>query len=175
MAFAPDGRTLASGSLDETLKLWEASSGRLLRSIEGHTKAVWSVAFAPDGRTFASGSADNTVMLSDAASGRLCHSLGGHQRGIGSVPFAPDGRTLASASEDNTIKLWDVATGDLLLTLLAMPAGGAIAILPDGRFDGDPTALPQVRIGHGLTFYHWEAFPELRSPDAVRAALARFR
>src|SRR5258708_35538180 len=106
--------------------------------------------------------------------GRLLRSLDGHTNIVWSVPFAPDGRTLASGSDDNTIKLWDVATSELLLTLLAMPGGGAIAILPDGRFDADPTALPQVRIGHGLALYPREAFPELRAPGAVRKALARF-
>jgi WD40 repeat protein len=133
------------------------------------------VAFTPDGRTLASGSSDKTVKLWDVTSGRLRHSLDGHQDEVRSVAFAPDGCTLVSGSADNTIKLWDIATRELLLTLLAMPGGGAIAILPDGRFDGDPTALPQVRIGHGLALYPWEAFPELRSPEAVRAALARFR
>ena len=62
-AFAPDGRTLASGSLDHTIKLWDSASGRLLRTLTGHTHWVNSVAFSPDGRTLASGSGDKTIKL----------------------------------------------------------------------------------------------------------------
>ena len=58
MAFDPQGGTLASGSDDNTVKLWEARSGKLLRTLEGHQNWVWSVAFDPQGGTLASGSAD---------------------------------------------------------------------------------------------------------------------
>ena len=63
VAFSPDGATLASGSWDETVRLWRVSDGSLLRTLEGHTGPVWSVAFSPDGATLASGSDDGTVRL----------------------------------------------------------------------------------------------------------------
>ena len=63
VAFAPDGRLLASGSWDKTVRLWDVQSGRLVRTLEGHTRSVESVAFPPDGRLLASGSGDNTVRL----------------------------------------------------------------------------------------------------------------
>jgi hypothetical protein len=91
------------------------------------------------------------------------------------VTFGPDGRTLASGSYDNTVRLWDVTNGALLLTLVAMPNGGAVTLLPDGRFDGDAQGLTDIRVGHGLALYPWHAFPELRAPEAVRAAMTRFR
>src|SRR3982750_1348200 len=63
VAFDPQGETLASGSRDNTVKLWEARSGKLLRTLEGHQDYVWSVAFDPQGGTLASGSGDSTVKL----------------------------------------------------------------------------------------------------------------
>jgi WD40 repeat protein len=65
VAFSPDGRLLASGSRDKTIKLWEVASGSLVRTLTGHTDSVFSVAFSPDGRLLASGSDDNTIRLWD--------------------------------------------------------------------------------------------------------------
>ncbi|MGB8259390.1 MAG: serine/threonine-protein kinase [Terracidiphilus sp.] len=134
VAFSPDGRTLASGSWDDTIKLWDAASGSLLRTLQGHTSSVLSVAFSPDGRTLASGSDDHTIKLWDAASGSLLRTLQGRGGFVDSVAFSPDGRTLASGSWDKTIKLWDAASGSLLRTLQGHTSVvESVAFSPDGR------------------------------------------
>jgi WD40 repeat protein len=111
VAFSPDGRLLASGSGDKTIKLWEVATGSLVRTLTGHTDSVLSVAFSPDGRLLASGSGyyDRTIKLWEVASGREVRTLSGHTDWVNSVAFSPDGRLLASGSKDKTIKLWDIS------------------------------------------------------------------
>ena len=75
VAFSPDGKTLASGSIDKTLKLWDVASRQLLATLEGHSDSVWAVAFSPDGKTLASGSTDKTLKLWDVASCQLLATL----------------------------------------------------------------------------------------------------
>ena len=104
-------KTLASGSDDNTIKLWNSQDGRLIRTLTGHTDRVYSVAFSPDGQTIASGSRDNTIKLWNSQDGRLIRTLTGHTDRVYSVAFSPDGQTIASGSTDKTIKLWNRKDG----------------------------------------------------------------
>src|SRR6185312_10601247 len=117
VAFDPQGETLASGSDDNTVKLWDAGSGKLLRTLGGHWDWVLSVAFDPQGGTLASGSKDNKVKLWEVRSGKRLRTLEGHQGAVWSVAFDPQGGTLASGSEDKTVKLWETRSGKRLRTL----------------------------------------------------------
>jgi small GTP-binding protein len=117
VAFDPQGDTLASGSHDNTVKLWEARSGKLLRTLEGHRDWVWSLAFDSQGVTLASGGIDRTVKLWEPQTGKLLRTLEGHKGPTWSVAFDPQGVTLASGSDDSTVKLWDVQSGKLLRTV----------------------------------------------------------
>jgi small GTP-binding protein len=111
VAFDPHGETLASGSDDHTVKLWETQSGKLLRTIQGHKEWAWSVAFDPQGGTLASGSADGAVKLWEVRSGKLLRTLEGNH--VNSLAFDPQGETLASGSTGG-VRLWEVRSGKLL-------------------------------------------------------------
>jgi hypothetical protein len=144
VAFSPDGKTLASGSWDRTIKLWDVSGGRLIRSFEGHGHDVNSVAFSPDVKTLASGSYDNTVRIWDLSSGRPIRSFEGHSAGVRSVTFSPDGKTLASGSEDSTVKIWSTDTGELLISLLHFDDGNWVALTPDNYYSSSAGASKYV-------------------------------
>jgi len=88
--------------------LWEVSTGKMLRTLEGHRKhnrgEVYSLAFCPDERLLASGSGDHTIKLWDVSTGERLGTLQGHEDSVTSIAFSPDGDTLASGSKDTTIK-----------------------------------------------------------------------
>jgi WD40 repeat protein len=112
VAFSPDGRLLASGSREQTLKLWDGHTGQELLRLSGHTAVVSCVAFSPDGRYLASGSQDGTIKLWDVHTGQEVLTLRGHSEGIFRVAFSPDGRRLVSASTDRTVRVWDATPAE---------------------------------------------------------------
>ena len=134
VSFSPDGKTLASGSWDKTVRLWDVTTGEQLSELTGHTSLVYSVSFSPDGKTLASGSKDNTVRLWDVATGEQLSELTGHTDSVFSVSFSPDGKTLASGFGDNTVRLWDVATGEQLSEFTGHTDSVlSVSFSPDGK------------------------------------------
>jgi WD40 repeat protein len=117
IAFSPDGGTIASGSLDGTLKIWDAATGVEVHTFRGHSGNVNVVAFTPDGKRIVSGSDDHTVRLWDVPTGRNVRTLKGHTGSVISVALSPDGRRVASGGHDETVRLWDLDVGKGLLTL----------------------------------------------------------
>ncbi len=139
VSFSPDGKTLASGSGDSTIKLWDVATGKEITTLKGHSDLVKSVSFSPDGKTLASSGDDNTIKLWDVATRKEITTLKGHSSYVKSVSFSPDGKILASGSSDETIKLWNVATRKEITTLKGHGKGleygsvFSVSFSPDGN------------------------------------------
>ena len=114
VALSPNGNLVISGSDDNTVRIWDVTSGEAIgQPLRGHDDSVSSVAFSPDGKLVASGSKDKTVRLWDAASGEaIGQPLRGHNSWVSSVAFSPDGKLVVSGSDDKTVRIWDVRSGE---------------------------------------------------------------
>lgn len=144
IAISPDGETLASGSYDKTIKLWNLKTGELLKTITGHQEAILSVAITPDGKTLVSGSRDNTIKVWNLKTGEIIRNINGHQAGVESIVITPDGETLISGSLDKTIKFWNLKNGELQRTLKVETASLAMSVDGQTLFSGNEDGTIQL-------------------------------
>jgi WD40 repeat protein len=132
--FAPDGRWLASGGADNSIRIWDVASGLELRALVGHQNWIKSLAVNSKGDLLASGSNDRTVKIWNVASGGELLTLSGHQAAVEAIVFSGDDRMIISGSSDNSIKIWDASSGRELRTLTGHTSAIAtLAVSIDGK------------------------------------------
>jgi WD40 repeat protein len=146
LAFSPDAKLLASGSKDNTVRLWDTERAFELRKLAGHTAWVKAVAFSPDGRWLASGSVDGVVKLWDVWTGRELKTMSGGGS-INALAFSPGTRLVAAGNAENSVLVWNAQTGQAERTLTGH-AGAVLtlAFSPDGRLLATGARDNSVRI-----------------------------
>ncbi|MEG4053987.1 MULTISPECIES: serine/threonine-protein kinase [unclassified Microcoleus] len=132
VAFSCDSGAIASGSGDQSIKLWNQRNGELVQKLSGHSDKVLSVSFRPQSMMLASGSADTTIKMWLVGIGESIRTFVGHSDWVYAIAFSQDGKTIVSGSADTTVKLWNADTGELINTLSGhSDAVISVAISPD--------------------------------------------
>jgi WD40 repeat protein/tRNA A-37 threonylcarbamoyl transferase component Bud32 len=156
--FSPDGKTLASGAGEGAIKVWDSTTGLLVRDLSGSRGQVYRVAYSPDGKKIVSGGEDKKSRLWDLATGQVIRTFEGHDSEVWWVAFSPDGKVLATASLDETVKLWDVASGGPRQTLPGHAQGAFLA-----KFSPDGKQLVAICGDRTLKLWDLETVRELRT------------
>ncbi|KAL7925830.1 WD40-repeat-containing domain protein [Trichoderma austrokoningii] len=136
VAISSDGRYLASGSRDKTIKIWDVTTGKERQTLKGHKGSITSLAFTPDGHFLASGSEDKTIKIWDKETGKAQLTISeGIDSMVTSVAYSPDGKYLASGSESSSVKIWNPETGKRHMTLQDHEGPvTSVAYSPNGKY-----------------------------------------
>jgi WD40 repeat protein len=176
LAFSPDGKTLASGSMDKTVKLWDVGAWRAAgagsrtkgwrwtpRTIRGDANArgVKSVVFSPDGKIVATGTYDGHITLWDAATQSRVSDFSQAPGEMRSIAFSPDGKRLATAKDDLKVRIWNPAIRQVVAILPGHTRLiEAVAFAPDGNTLASAGADGTVRLWRAAPVAETEAKPE---------------
>lgn len=165
VAFSPDGNLIASGSVDNTIRLWRVKEGNLLRTMIGHSFPVQVVDFSPSGAVLATGSTDGMIRTWQVSNGQLLNSLLGHAGKILDIKFSPDGRSLASSAQDFTVRIWNPLDGRIVKVIdEGMSVVNQLAFTPNSRQIGWVEEDGSIRL-RSLIGNNWlYNFNELNQP-----------
>jgi len=134
VAFSPDGKYCLTGSNDNTAKIWDAASGKLIRTLMGHAEIVYSAAFSPDGKHCITASFDGVIKIWDINSGKELKSFQANKSCFNSVVFSPDGNYCLIGIYNKTLELWDLVNGKKIKTFTGHTQDiTSAAFSPDGK------------------------------------------
>ncbi|WZO96507.1 c-type cytochrome domain-containing protein [Isosphaeraceae bacterium EP7] len=135
IAFSPDSRLVAAAGADRTVRIWEAETSKLVRTIEDHADWILDLAFSPDGKRIATASRDKTSKVFDVAGGETVATFPGHAETVSAVAYSPDGKFIATGGDDNQVRLWNPDNDAKQAGSLTGFGGGVfrIAYTADGR------------------------------------------
>ncbi len=160
--YLPDGKHLISAGNDRSVRLWDRTTGRLIRTFHG-SSAIESIAVVPDGSIVLAGTTEGVIELWEAVSGRLVSALQGHKKDVMSLAVSADGGYVASGGRDGTVRIWNTATGQSLRVIadhgspvraLALTAGKPSVI------SGDENGVVAVHdLATGKITRKWKAHP----------------
>ena len=160
LAFAPDGKTLASASSDKTVRVWNLASGEN-RVIGRHERGIAEIAWSRDGKFLASASYDGSAQVWDVTNAKPLFAPLKHEAEVYCLAWSPDGKTLITGGDDRKIRLWNAATGKALPIEIPIQADGisSLAISPDGRIFASSSQGFRRRLGaigdddHAIRFW----------------------
>ena len=161
LAFAPNAKTLASGGMDATIRLWDIESGQTVWTVTEHDNSILRLAFSPNGTYLASSNEDQTVRLWDVQNSQLVRHFTGHEHAVEFIDFSPDGSLLAGAGANGVIWLWNCETGQLTHTLAAhTDKVMGVAFRADGQQLASASLDGTLRL---WDCHNWECIQTLRA------------
>ncbi|KAF4946236.1 hypothetical protein FGADI_11338 [Fusarium gaditjirri] len=168
VVFSKDGTLTASGSWDETVKIWNVVTGKEERTLKGYTNPVNSVVFSKGGTLIASGSDDKTIKIWNVVTGKEERTLEDHTESVTSVTFSNDSTLIASGSRDNTVKIWNVAMGKEEWTLEGHTASvNSLVFSKDGTLIASGSWDEKVKIWNVVTGLNVKSFDTSQFTDVL--------
>jgi WD40 repeat protein len=157
VGWSPNGKYIASGSLDQTVQVWAANPSDHFQPLiyRGHTAGVLTLAWSPDSNRLVSGSIDKTAQVWNALSGEHVATYSGHSGIVNTVAWSPDGKFIATGSEDSTVRTWDATTGKQMYIYRGQRASiNSIVWSPDSQRIASGSSDKTVHILDAMTGNH---------------------